>query len=696
MSDVPSDGISVNKTCGELTAETFFAMCRHRMNSDLSVTSMQSFDVTKTHHKAIIMAQRPDSPHASSSNQAPYLVPDTRKLQRHRRARITVHSNSGAEIAIIKTGKVMYWDDSASPGTPGSKPRISVLRRPEKVWLPSWRAVSGILLENGELRLVDEGDSRMITAVHLSQLPTCAIQQLHASVLRERFCIGIFLHYAIPSGASVPSHPLYISLDSRIVFETWFVLFRAFTIPELYGPEQVVSVETTQGPRNVSASPTQDMFRLDRSLFVRVIQARLYPQQQRNAVEGSRMSPPVHADSEGNTIGVYFTEVVIDGAARARTMLRRDAAELFWRDEFEFWDLPRMFGSCSIVLKRGEMELSDMELRFIDLEAVQSFSGITICGKVDIDINESGHDFDKEAKYPIVNEQLDVIGEMLLRTRSDELVVLMLDEYLPLSELLHNFPSGLAAQIAHAMPRSLQRLPEVLINIFQASGKISAWLMHLAKTEIEGDQGIATVSRTKSSGQTEPNTPYDDTNEREQVPTETRKLVATDVNLLFRGNSLFTRSVDLYMRRIGREYLEEVLVGPIADIVSKDLDCEIDGSRVSQMTDFNANWGNFISSFRRVWEAIYRSSLRCPRDMRLLFRHIRFSCKAHFDDAASETMGYRSISAFIFLRFFCAALLNPKIFNLIPGRCRVRIQFAHLTALLTVYKITRRLMRSEL
>ena len=50
-------------------------------------------------------------------------------------------------------------------------------------------------------------------------------------------------------------------------------------------------------------------------------------------------------------------------------------------------------------------------------------------------------------------------------------------------------------------------------------------------------------------------------------------------------------------------------------------------------------------------------------EMRMVFTNIRMEVMKKFNDIERHT----SVSGFIFLRFFCPAILNPKMFGIIEG-----------------------------
>jgi hypothetical protein len=69
-----------------------------------------------------------------------------------------------------------------------------------------------------------------------------------------------------------------------------------------------------------------------------------------------------------------------------------------------------------------------------------------------------------------------------------------------------------------------------------------------------------------------------------------------------------------------------------------------------------------------VWKGILSAKHRCPIELRIIFRHIRACAEDRYGDFL-RTVSYSSVSGFLFLRFFCPAVLNPKLFGLLKGEC---------------------------
>jgi hypothetical protein len=120
------------------------------------------------------------------------------------------------------------------------------------------------------------------------------------------------------------------------------------------------------------------------------------------------------------------------------------------------------------------------------------------------------------------------------------------------------------------------------------------------------------------------------------------------------------------MRRVGKEYLEDSLGAKIREINEKEPDCEVDPSRVLSPQQLDANWKRLLAITQEVWKSIVAAKPRCPVELRVVFRHIRACAEDRYGDFL-RSVCYSSVSGFLFLRFFCPAVLNPKLFGLLNG-----------------------------
>jgi hypothetical protein len=104
----------------------------------------------------------------------------------------------------------------------------------------------------------------------------------------------------------------------------------------------------------------------------------------------------------------------------------------------------------------------------------------------------------------------------------------------------------------------------------------------------------------------------------------------------------------------------------LREIDESDPECEVDPSRVARTEDLDRNWRSLISLTTGVWKAIANSYNNCPPELRRIFRHVRACAEDRYGDFL-RTVTYSSVSGFLFLRFFCPAILNPKLFGLLKG-----------------------------
>lgn len=616
---------------------------------------------------------------------------------RSNRRRSVLMSSTPREAPVIKIGSMIFWDTNVTyNNTPASSLGQATIGRPQVYRVQSiggrrWRRISGQLRENGELKL--HSDSDLISVVQLSQLSRCAIQRLDPSVLGNEHCLAIYPQYtSSQNGNSALLRPIFLSLESRVLFEVWFVLLRAFTIPALYGPRPLTEEE--EGSDAVTP-PTADMFRMERSLHVRVVEAKMYPPSGASTPDasfqgGHGKAPQIRPEQYG-----YHVEVLLDNETRGKTAAKFEGLNPLWGETFEFSDLPPVLNSASVVIKRRPPEHAraqeSQQSKLVNeaygftgnMNAEGGYSGITFdvtCGKVEIYLEELAAASEIEKWWPVVNMYNQRVGEILIKARAEEGVILMSRDYQPLSDLLHRFSNSLTLQIAHIIPGELKRLSDCLLNLFQVSGRASDWIMALVEDEIDSVHRETPVNRLRYSRRMGSN----DSNEslgagggsgggggghtdRELLVRDMNKNATLEANLLFRGNTLLTKSLDSHMRRVGREYLEEALGAKVREINEKDPDCEVDPNRIASPGDLDRNWRKLIGYTQDVWKSIVAAKAKCPIELRRIFRHVRACAEDRYGDFL-RSVSFSSVSGFLFLRFFCPAVLNPKLFGLMKGK----------------------------
>ncbi|KAK3401657.1 hypothetical protein B0T20DRAFT_402298 [Sordaria brevicollis] len=583
-------------------------------------------------------------------------------------------SSSGLrEATVIKVGRVMLWDKglASSPRAIVKRPSARDLRIPHM----AWKRVSCILSDNGELKLMTEHDVSLLAMIELSHLSRSAIQQLDRTVLNENYCIGIFPIYSPTSTQLSILRPVYISLESRVIFEAWFALLRAFAVPDIYGLDPS-SRGRVYEVTNLNAAPKGETFRIEKTIKVRVTEARLrnraHPQEA-NLMERQGK----HVAELDPVVGNYFAEVILDGEVRGRTSTKPNTKNPFWREDCEFTDLPPSLPYLSVVLKRlvGNTESFSHQLQAtLGLPKAGHLSEV-LCGAVDIPLHLLERGKDHEQWLQVYDGRQQSIGTMLLKVYHEEIVVLHSKEYQPLSELLHRFGSGLTTQVAEVMPGNLRKLAEIFLNIFQVSGKATEWLVTLVEEEIDAIGNLTANKQPRFNQRVMSNDSTADQDKMWQARQDMGRTLPGEANLLFRGNSLLTQAFEIYMRRLGKEYLEETLAEKIGEINEHDLDCEVDPSRVQNGDDIQQRWAKLMELTGAVWNCIASSADRLPAEIRHVLKYVRAVAEdryGHFYLTAATV--YTSVSGFLFLRFICPAILNPKLFGLLRDHPKPRAQ----------------------
>ena len=626
-------------------------------------------------------------------------------------------TGTSKETTIIKIGKMVYWDMSLgygnhSPNNSGytSAPRAHDTQT-QSVSARRWRKINAQLRENGEFQLHADYDNTLLSVVQLSQLSRCAVQRLHSSVLNLDYCLAIYPQYTSTFATDHQSvtRPIFLSLEDRVLHEVWYVLLRAFTMPSLYGPRISSPDEPENGDpdadqlENMLATTSTDMFRMERSLGIRLVEAKMSPLTANASAAdlvsgGSHSRGHQHSNSSLDRYG-YFAEILLDNETRGKTSVKYEGPNPLWGDYFEFRDLPPILASASVAIKRRPPEHLSQER--IDSRIAHEASvtgdqhgGYTnlsfdvTCGKVEIYLQELEEDKEVEKYWPLVNMFGQQVGEVLIKARAEESVILMSRDYQPLSDLLHQFSNGLTSQIAQKIPAELKRVSDILLDIFQVSGKVSDWIMALIEEEIDGIHKETSINRLRynSRAGSSDGDPYGTAaaaaaanmnSDRELIVRDLNKNATLEANLLFRGNTLLTKSLDSHMRRVGIAYLEKSLGAKLQQINEKNPNCEVDPNRVSSQHEIDRNWKRLLAYTQEVWTAIVSAESQCPVELRLIFRHVRACAEDRYGDFL-RSVTYSSVSGFLFLRFFCPAVMNPNLFRLLRGMYRLSVQLRRL------------------
>ncbi|XP_049884663.1 uncharacterized protein LOC126379796 isoform X2 [Pectinophora gossypiella] len=134
-----------------------------------------------------------------------------------------------------------------------------------------------------------------------------------------------------------------------------------------------------------------------------------------------------------------------------------------------------------------------------------------------------------------------------------------------------------------------------------------------------------------------------------------------DHSLTFRGNSLATKSMEAYLKLVGDQYLQDTLGEAVAAAAGPGAaECEVDPLRAGSGAALRRQQTALRDAVTLAWRAIASSAPRFPPPLRDCFATFR----ERLTSMGREDISDNLISASIFLRFLCPAILSPSLFGI--------------------------------
>ncbi|KAG9345905.1 hypothetical protein JZ751_007719 [Albula glossodonta] len=238
----------------------------------------------------------------------------------------------------------------------------------------------------------------------------------------------------------------------------------------------------------------------------------------------------------------------------------------------------------------------------------------------------------QERWYPIVpykvsgpggtRDQLGPQASIRVKARFQNLHILPIEKYKEFAEFVTVDYVGMCSSLEPLLNvREKEELAGALVHVLQSIGKAKEFLIALGSAEVQ------------RCGEKEA--------------------------LIFRENTLATKAIDEYMKLVGQKYLIETLGDYISLLYASSESCEVD-PRKCPASELAANQKHLMERCEEVVKRITEMHSSFPGELNEIFSSWVEECQGR----GREEIGQRLISASLFLRFLCPAILSPSLFGL--------------------------------